>query len=189
MIPRRSLAALPQSEGPPMIRHLTQADYRTMPWANGLGQTVEMIRVDGPDGMLWRLSMASVVSDGDFSIFPGVDRNLTVLDGAGFRLIGEAIDLDAQPLVPVAFPGDVPVRAEGVTGPCRDFNVMTARRLVRPQVRLVLPGRIATAGTLCLFALTDGADVAEHDLLITDSPVDLDVPAIAVRLEVPFPAA
>ena len=29
-----------------MIRHLTKADYRTMPWANGLGQTVEMIRVE-----------------------------------------------------------------------------------------------------------------------------------------------
>lgn len=172
-----------------MIRHLTKADFRTMPWANGLGQTVEMIRVDGPDGMLWRLSMASVVEDGDFSIFPGIDRNLTVLDGDGFRLTGQGIDLDAAPLVPVAFPGDVPIRAEGVTGPCRDFNVMTARSLAQPQVKLVLPGRIATGSTLCLFALTDGAGLAEHDLLIADEPVDLDVPALAVRLEVPFPAA
>ena len=171
-----------------MIRHLTKADYRTMPWANGLGQTVEMIRVEGDQGLLWRLSMASVVEDGDFSIFPGIERNLTVLDGEGFRLLGDGIDLDAQPLMPVAFPGDVAIRASGVTGPCHDFNVMTARSLGRPQVKLVLPGRIMTSGTLCLFCLTDGGSVAEYDLLITDEPVDLEVPALAVRLDVAFPA-
>ena len=170
-----------------MIRHLTKADYRTMPWANGLGQTVEMIRVEGDQGLLWRLSMASVVEDGDFSIFPGIERNLTVLDGEGFRLVGEGIDLDARPLMPVAFPGDVPVRAEHVAGPCHDFNVMTARHLGRVQVKLVLPGRIATSGTLCLFCLTGGEGVAEHDLLITDEAVDLTVPALAVRLDVDFP--
>jgi environmental stress-induced protein Ves len=176
-----------------MIRHLTRGDYRSMAWANGLGQTVEMIRVDGPEGLLWRLSMASVVEDGDFSILPGIERNLTVLDGAGFRLTGAGIDLEARPLEPVAFPGDLAIRAEGLRGPSRDFNVMTARVLPRPQVRLLLPGRVASSGTLCLLCLAQGKGplpgqrLGEHDLLITDEPVELDVPALAVRLEVPFP--
>ncbi len=180
-----------------MIRHLSKADYRVMPWANGRGQTTELIRVEGPEGMLWRLSVASVVEDGAFSIFPGIERNLTVLSGPGFDLAGPGLRLRADPLVPVAFAGDVVLGAEGVTAPVTDFNVMTARRLPKPEVWVAGPGRIlpgsgrAAAGetgqTLCLFAPAAGGGLAAHDLLIADRPVDLAVRAIAVRLAVPFP--
>ena len=112
-----------------MIRHLTPADYTVMPWANGRDTTIEMLREVGPDGgLLLRLSMASVVVDGPFSIFPGVERNLTVISGPGFDLAGET-RIKASPLVPLAFPGDVPMAAAGVTAPSDDFNVMTARGL------------------------------------------------------------
>lgn len=171
-----------------MIRHLTRADYRTMPWANGRGQTVELIRVDGPDGMLWRLSMASVVEDGPFSIFPGIERNLTVLTGPGFRLTGQGVDLRADPVVPVAFPGDVPVTSTEVAAPSDDFNVMTARALARPQVWIAPPGPIEAGGLLCLLALEDGPGVLTHDLLIGDGALAAPVRSIAVRLAVPFPA-
>lgn len=155
------------------MRHLTPADYVAMPWANGRGQTIEMIRVNRPDGaMLWRLSMASVVEDGAFSIFPGVERNLTVISGAGFDLVGTR-RLRADPLVPVAFPGDVPITAAGVQGRCEDFNVMTCRSLALPEVRVVTGGEVAPpeAGHSCLFALAPAraGDIAlaRHDLLIT----------------------
>ena len=46
--------------------HLTQADYRIQPWANGRGQTVELARADDAQGMVWRLSVAAVVEDGPF---------------------------------------------------------------------------------------------------------------------------
>jgi len=36
------------------MRRLTTADYRVMPWANGRGTTVEMLREDGPEGLLLR---------------------------------------------------------------------------------------------------------------------------------------
>lgn len=170
-----------------MIRHLARADYRVMPWANGRGRTVEMLRVDGPDGMLWRLSMASVVEDGAFSIFPGIDRNLTVLTGLGFRLTGQGVDLRADPLMPVAFPGDVAVMATEVTAPSDDFNVMTARSLPRPQVWITAPGPIAPGGTLCLLALEPGPGIGLHDLRIGDEAMTAAVPSIAVRLAVPFP--
>ena len=64
-----------------MIRFLKPADYVTMPWANGLGQTVEMVRVERDGALLWRLSMASVIADGPFSILPEINRNLTVISG------------------------------------------------------------------------------------------------------------
>jgi uncharacterized protein len=140
-----------------MTRILTPADYVTMPWANGLGQTVEMIRVDRDGALWWRLSMASVVEDGAFSIFPQIDRNLTVISGPGFGLEGPGFDLMCNPLIPVAFPGDVPLRATGVREPSNDFNVMTLRSLPQPIVQVIAGAGQPEApegGTLYVFTLT-----------------------------------
>lgn len=169
-----------------MIRHLTPADYTTMPWANGKGVTVEMLRVE-EGGLKWRLSRASVVENGDFSAFPGIERNLTVISGPGFDLVGQGLHLPARPLVPVAFAGDVPIRAEGVTAPSDDFNVMTARGLPLPDVRVIHGAEeLATGGMLALFAL-DAARAADlelgpYDLVLTDQAVSVAGPMIAVRL-------
>jgi uncharacterized protein len=162
-----------------MMRHLTPADYVAMPWANGRGTTVEMLRENRQDGgLLLRLSMASVVEDGPFSIFPGVERNLTVISGPGFDLVG-ATRMTAAPMVPVAFPGDVPIAAIGVTRPSEDFNVMTARALPLPDVRVVGVGAAMPpkGGFLAIFAIAParvaGRDMAKHDLLITDEDAQM----------------
>jgi environmental stress-induced protein Ves len=172
-----------------MIGHLTPAHYVTMPWANGRGQTVELIRVNRGDGsLLWRLSMASVVEDGPFSLFPGVERNLTVIEGPGFDLVGD-LTLRADYLVPVAFPGDVALAAAGVTGPSQDFNVMTARDLPRPHVRVMtegtaIPLRGAGAAIFALAPARAGeAALQTHDLILTDSPTPISGgPVIVVAL-------
>ena len=162
-----------------MKRHLTPADYTSMPWANGRGTTVEMIRENGPDGvLLMRLSMASVVEDGPFSLFPGVERNLTVISGPGFELVGDT-RLSAAPLRPLAFAGDVPMTAVSVTQRCDDFNVMTARALPLPKVRVQTDAEMdpPKGGRLALFALgaarVSGEIVGKHDLILTDEKADL----------------
>ena len=170
-----------------MLRHLTPSDYRRQPWANGRGITVELARADGPDGLIWRLSMAVVAEDGAFSIFPGIERNLTVISGPGFRLAGEGIALDARPLVPVAFPGDVAVAATHVTAPSGDFNVMTARNLPRPEVAVITgEARIEAGGLLAVFALealrAAGRTLGRHDLILTTTPLHLTGTALVVRL-------
>ena len=172
-----------------MIRHLTPADYRSMPWANGRGMTVEMLRVPVEGALQWRLSRASVVEDGDFSIFPEVNRNLTVTSGPGFDLAGPMGVLPARPLVPVAFAGDVPVRAVGVTAPSDDFNVMTARGLGLPQVTVIRVGTdLPASGTWAVFALgkavVGGIRMGCHDLVITDQAVTIDpvAPVIVARI-------
>jgi environmental stress-induced protein Ves len=160
-----------------------------MPWANGRGTTVELLREDGPAGLLFRLSMASVVEDGPFSIFPGIERNLTVLSGPGFRLDGPGLSLWCKPLVPVAFAGDVPVQAvETGNRPSNDFNVMTARALPRPHVTVeAVATSLPAGGTLYLFALAptgiNGVKVECHDLIVTADSVRIDGsgPVIAVR--------
>jgi environmental stress-induced protein Ves len=174
------------------MRHLTQADYTRQPWKNGKGVTVELARAERDGALLWRLSMATVAEDGAFSLFHGIERNLTVLTGPGFRLMGDGIALDCLPLRPVAFPGDIAVRAEGTNGQTStDFNVMTARKLPRPDVRpLEGPTDLPARGLLALFALGPAvlADraLAPHDLILTEGPLRLvSGTALAIRLQLP----
>lgn len=170
-----------------MITHLTPADYHTMPWANGKGSTVEMLKFEENDKLLWRLSRASVVENGDFSIFPGIERNLTVITGPGFDLLGNGLHLTAKPLIPLPFPGDIPLRAAAVTAASDDFNVMTARHLPKPEVAVITgTAQLQGGDMLAIFALEtgliNGTAVARDDLVVTDEPVSLNGQMIAVRL-------
>lgn len=170
-----------------MMRHLTPADYTSQPWKNGKGLTTELWRLERDGQLLVRLSRASVVEDGPFSLFPGIERNLTVLTGPGFRLTGPGLNLRCVPLVPVAFPGDVEVMASETGGqPSDDFNVMTARHLPHPQVIVAQEVRLDGDGKLALYALgpcrVNDAAVAQDDLILTDGPASLaGGPVIAVR--------
>lgn len=169
--------------------HLRPADYTRQPWKNGKGMTTELWRLERDGQLLVRLSRAAVVEDGPFSLFPGIERNLTVLTGPGFRLAGPGIDLRCDPLVPVAFPGDVAVVASETGGQqSDDFNVMTARHLPRPEVLVAQNDRLPAQGLLALYALgpcrVNGRDLASGDLILTEADAVLtgDGPVIAVRL-------
>jgi uncharacterized protein len=166
-----------------MIGHLKASDFKEMAWANGKGKTVEMWRQDRNGAMLWRLSRAAVVENGAFSLFPGVDRNLTVISGPGFDLAGD-VTLRADPMQPVAFAGDITVSAANVLAPCEDFNVMVRRGAMRAEVRVCDGG--VTAGMAALFALAPvmarGIAMAPHELLLTDEALRFDGRAILVRL-------
>lgn len=169
---------------------LTAADYVTQPWKNGRGVTVELWRLAVGGRLLARLSRASVVEDGAFSLFPGVARNLTVLNGPGFRLVGAGLDLRCDPLVPVAFPGDVAVQAVG-TGGLRsdDFNVMTTHDLPKPEVQVLSGGHLAAGGCLAVYALgaaaVNGTRIGQGDVILTRDPVAVasDAPVLAIRMQ------
>jgi len=113
-----------------------------MPWKNGGGETAEIAVSPGGAALAqfdWRISMARVAADGPFSGFPGVDRTLAVVAGAGLRLSvhGHApVDLrDDSP--PIAFPGDVATHGALIGGEVLDFNVMTRRGRHEHSVRRV----------------------------------------------------
>ena len=167
-----------------MIRHLTASDFKVMPWANGRGQTVEMWREDRDGALLWRLSRAAVVADGEFSLFPGLDRNLTVIDGPGFDLVGPG-RLAARLLQPVEFAGDVPIRAEGVVAPCEDFNVMVRRGALRAEVKVMRAGRVIGAVFALGPVVVGGVQLASYDLVLADEPVEFDGLAVVVQVSAP----
>ncbi len=107
------------------------------PWKNGGGETAEIV-VSPPDADFdtfdWRISTAIVAASGPFSVFAGVDRVLTVLEGGAIALSVEGREhrLDAAGR-PFAFSGDVPVHASLEGDRLLDFNVMV-RRPLRAQV-------------------------------------------------------
>jgi environmental stress-induced protein Ves len=103
-----------------------------MPWKNGGGETVEI--AISPEGAMlsafdWRVSMATVATDGPFSVFAGIDRTLSVLEGNGMSLVIDGMGpiLMTQKSDPLAFPADVAVSASLADGPITDLNVMTRR--------------------------------------------------------------
>ena len=116
------------------IRLLRHADYRRMAWKNGGGITTEIAREPAQgDAFDWRISIAVL---GDFSMFPGVDRELMLLDGGGVELvigIDEPVAL-TQRYQKHVFPGEAPVSCHLIDGPTRDFNVMTRRGAVRAEL-------------------------------------------------------
>jgi environmental stress-induced protein Ves len=155
-----------------------------MPWANGKGTTVEMLRIEREGRLVMRLSRAMVVEDGAFSLFPGIERNLTVLSGPGFDLVGEGLWLAARPLEPVAFAGDVPVWAERVGAPSEDFNVMTARDVSLPKVWVQQAGKTASGAILALAPGRIGRLTVDlYDLVIADQPLHHDMSVIVVQAE------
>lgn len=100
-------------------------DVRAAPWRNGGGTTRELLAFPDSGHWAWRISIAEVESDGAFSHFPGVQRWLAILSGAGVRLTmpEHAIELtdESEPLV---FDGATPVHCERLQGPVRDLNLM-----------------------------------------------------------------
>ena len=84
-------------------------------------------------------------------------------------------------MVPVAFAGDVAVKAEGVIAPSDDFNVMTARALPCPQVRILTAAERLVPPEKGLLAVYHPDTAA---LTLTDQALDHagQMPAIAVYL-------
>jgi len=104
-------------------------DFITMPWRNGLGSTIEVLKHESDDSFQWRLSMADVTEDGAFSDFSGYDRCLILINGAGLTLTDDKSQkwTLARQLDAAHFKGEDLINARLHDGPIRDFNLMTRR--------------------------------------------------------------
>lgn len=124
------------------MRILRASDYRSMPWKNGGGVTTEIAvspHGAGLDDFDWRVSMARVETGGPFSVFTGIDRTLSILDGEGMRLAiagREPVEL-TRSSEPLFFPADAATEALLPAGPITDLNVMTRRGRARHTVRRI----------------------------------------------------
>lgn len=169
-------------------------EHVEMPWRNGAGTTLEVLRepAEGPVFDL-RLSFARVEQDGPFSAFDGYDRTIMLVSGRLLTLrVGEPgpeVVHELRAHEPFAFPGEATVHSE-VSGPSVDFNVMTRRGVLRAdvQVRKLAPGdgpqRLEpTPGARLLFVVLDGtAQAQEGDAGTWLEPLDAAEPTGPVEL-------
>ena len=142
----------------PTMRRFALRDLTTESWRNGGGVTRVVARgagttgagaigagANGPgtgnqatdaDGWTWRVSVADITRDGPFSRFPGAQRQLRLMHGAGFELRGEHRVWRAAQLGDVlVFSGDEPVHAHLLGGPVRVWNLMLRGQSWRGQLR------------------------------------------------------
>lgn len=107
------------------------SDFVTVPWKNGKGETIEL--AINPGGTLaqfdWRLSIATVVEDGDFSDFSGVERNLILIEGNALHLHHQLAGIETKDnldkkLSFATFDGASKTLGHLPAGPIKDFNLM-----------------------------------------------------------------
>ena len=126
-------------------------EHRAMPWANGLGTSYEVASDRNANGeWTWRVAIAPVVLDGPFSVMPGVDRQLVVINGEGMTLSIDGEIVECPPGRVVRFSGDSTTFARLVDGPFVDLGLMTVRDSV--------------IGSMVVIA--DAGDVIETDVLV-----------------------
>jgi environmental stress-induced protein Ves len=117
------------------------SSLHAVPWKNGLGTTRELaVYPSGADteSFLWRISIADVTDAAPFSSFPGVDRSITLLEGAGFimTLDGAREHALTTAYAPFAFPGEASIDVALAGGATRDFNLMLRRAGARGTVEV-----------------------------------------------------
>ena len=124
------------------IELITPMQWQTQRWQNGGGITHQLCRRDDKHGMLWRLSIAEVASDGPFSRFDNIDRIILLLTGGGFSLhgVGAKLQVLDTPLMPFAFAGETAIHCTLLDGAVRDFNLMTRRDTVQAQLKVLTIG-------------------------------------------------
>lgn len=167
-----------------VVAVVRRAQQITMPWKNGGGVTHELLREGtGAAGFGLRLSIAEVATDGPFSQFPGVDRTILMLTGAGFRLRradGVVVTLD-QAGVPFVFHGEDAWDCALLGGPVRDFNVMTDRATRRASVVVQPPGLVQARYALALAPGQVGlSDLEPWELVELDGPVYSTIPVVGI---------
>lgn len=114
------------------------ADLKAVPWKNGGGATREIAaspKGSAFDAFDWRVSVADVSEPGAFSVFEGIDRVLTLIEGEEMILVDTAGPRHVLARWDsLAFAGETPIVAELPHGPTRDFNLMLRRDRVSGNV-------------------------------------------------------
>lgn len=104
-------------------------------WKNGKGMTRE-IATSISNEAYWRFSIADVTVDGDFSLFPKLQRILTVVDGKGMVLSMPDKDIAANYAKPIHFAGDIPVYGRLLNGAVQNFNLIYDANKIDAVVRV-----------------------------------------------------
>lgn len=111
-----------------MLTIISPEQFTQVPWKNGLGHTLELAINHGAtmDNFDWRLSIATVSQDGQFSNFSGYNRTLVLISGNGLDLTHDEQRSDhlAKLLQLACFDGGSHTVSRLHDGEIDDFNIM-----------------------------------------------------------------
>ena len=130
-------------------------------WKNGLGSTLvvasDASAVDG-ETWTWRLAIADIPSRSPFSYFPGVDRCIALLEGAGLAIErgGRRQDLPAVGSA-LAFAGEEEVVGEPTGDGVRDVNLMLRRDHWQGEMQLVRAENARVCAACVIVHASNGA--------------------------------
>lgn len=121
----------------PNIQIIRYEECESSLWKNGGGSTKQLlIWPKGADlsNFDFRISIATISSDGPFSLFHGIDRQLCILEGEGVRInikgndLGQSEEIILRPNdPPFCFSGETQIESKLLDKQILDFNVMTRR--------------------------------------------------------------
>jgi len=113
-------------------------DLKPAPWRNGGGTTREVMSSPaGTDDFDWRISIADVTEAGDFSVFPGMERILTLIDGELLVLSVDGVEHAMEKYRAFRFSGDSSTSCMLPVGAMRNLNVMARRGTVKAYVSII----------------------------------------------------
>ena len=163
-----------------MLKILSPETFKPIPWKNGLGHTTELAINSGGnlDNFDWRLSIASVVNDGDFSNFSGYQRNLVLIEGEGIILDHRNGEIDKLTnLLDIAqFDGGSKTYGSLVNGGIKDFNIMTKQNSYTAEVNCYVKQHSAnisllTSRLIVAYSLTNEMRIEHGSKSIASVPV------------------
>ncbi len=113
--------------GPDHLGIVRFTELPVAPWRNGGGVTREVVASggSGSHGFDWRLSIADVTEPGPFSVFPGFDRVITLVEGERMDLEIDGVAHTLGLHESLSFDGASQTSCSVTAGPTRDLNVMT----------------------------------------------------------------
>ena len=132
---------------------LEPSSFRSSPWKNGGGTTIDIAEANRPDhvsgdwaGLLWRFGRTAIVAPGPFSDLAGCDRAQVVVRGAGLVLELPDSEIDVRrPWSPVRFRGEDRITSRLESGPVEVVNLIADRTHFKIDLRCWLRVRNAIA--------------------------------------------
>jgi environmental stress-induced protein Ves len=150
-----------------MFKIIKPDEFTLLPWKNGLGHTIELAINKGGNlnNFDWRLSIASVIFDGEFSNFSGYQRNLVLIEGDGLTLDHQNGKIDElnRVLDIAKFDGGCKTFGSLSNGSIKDFNIITKIGAVTPTVTCYPDQQkvaVKLAKNCLLFAYSPTDDIA-----------------------------
>lgn len=160
------------------------SDHLKAPWPNGRGTSFEIAsQTPGVSGWTWRVAIAPVIEDCDFSHFENVHRQLLIISGGEMILNVGGKTVVCKPGEVVEFAGDVATTAKLVDGPIVDLNLMTVRGKASGTMTCISqPGALPACDMVVAVSKTVEIVVDNQAVLLNHQDAYLDARNCVIKL-------